>query len=650
MLSKLGKPGLFVRISHIIVVQILFVFVAVAIVLFYPKEPAEVDLDLRSAGELSRAVAEEVEKLIFLADRDIGHWFTDSAAADSLQNLFRSFANLEDAAVYQISEQGEAEQCYRFDRDEGIRFEQVPDDPIVQLIEPEIVAKLASGPSHEGIEQSVAARFILTYHPLVVPERTTSVLVTASPHRAIIGSRVEIKYGLAFLFLVSTVVSLLTVYLIYRRFQDPLKRLQLGLQRTTAGEKDHIIDVHGNEDLDRITESFNIMSTTLWENQKNLQESNRLLHDAYSRQMESRLFLATMVENSPCCVVAINSDGSILTFNRKSVETFGYDVDEAARLKVGELFLNKGEVDRLTGEGAADKGHEVVCVRKNGETFPAYLVTSPVSNSRGRVTSYLFSLLDISESRSFQEMMVRVDRYYTRGEMAGDIAHEINNYLAVLGGNVELMPLFMKRGDQEKITKKLELMKTTVDRIAKFTDGLMDVNADDAHFEQADINQIIHNMLAFLKPQNRFDDVEINTELSGDLSIAEVDIGQIQQLMVNLLNNAADAMAEQEGGGIVIRSSPVTVDGEERIRIEVIDDGPGVVEEKVSLLFSKRFTTKPRGHGYGLVTCRKIMDSHCGLIRYEFDRGARFVCEFPTRHTSEEAETAAEAAPASAPV
>jgi len=228
--------------------------------------------------------------------------------------------------------------------------------------------------------------------------------------------------------------------------------------------------------------------------------------------------------------------------------------------------------------------------------------------------------------------MIRLDRYYTRGEMAGDIAHEINNYLAILSGNLELIPLMVKRGQMDKLSQKTEVMRTTIDRIAMFCDGLMDHHADGLVLSSVDLNQLILNLLAFIKPQNRFDGIAVEPRFSNELPLVELDTAQIQQVLVNLLNNAADALENSAGFKQITISTFLSLDGKDRRAIiEVADTGVGVSASHMDDIFEKRFTTKSKGHGIGLVTCRRIVILHQGQLRYHFDSGARFTVELPIR-------------------
>jgi len=202
----------------------------------------------------------------------------------------------------------------------------------------------------------------------------------------------------------------------------------------------------------------------------------------------------------------------------------------------------------------------------------------------------------------------------------------------VLMGNLELMPILLRKGNTEKIDKKLDVMKVTVDRIARFANGLMDTPQDELHYEPSSLNQVVENIIAFLKPQNRFDSVRIVTELSPDVPVLQLDQGQIQQLLVNLVYNASDATDSLEGDRVIrVETSIVEQEGESYVRLAVRDNGPGVSEDKAGMLFNDRFTTKRKGHGIGLITCRKIVENHGGKMEYQFNEGAEFSFVIPTQ-------------------
>jgi len=549
-----------------------------------------------------------------------------------LNSLFASDEKYDYAAIYLTDDHDGISKAYTYEGEEQDYRSLMGEVDLSWLVDSPVGRSSTQHNLGQWAPVSMGAGHFIYGYRFETASGTPALLVMVMDQEFLVSNRNTLLYGLLLLFLGSILVSLLTVHLIARRFQNPLKRLEQGLEKTASGELFYLLEVDGDAEFNRLVASFNQMSKTLWNNQQTHKKYNQLLKDAYLTQAESQVFLATLIDCSPCSIVAASSVGEIVIFNRMAAEVFGYDNGEALGATIDKLFAASRDAERsVSPTERTERSGEVVCRRKDGSMFPAFLVVSQLSTDSGHPPVHLFIFLDISESRNFQEMMVSVDRYYTRGEMAGDIAHEINNYLAVLSGNIELMPLFLKRGDQEKINKKLELMKTTVDRIARFADGLMDVNQGEAKFVPVDLNQLIQNMLAFLEPQNRFDGIEFVTELSAELPLVELDQNQIQQTLVNLIQNAADALHESPDPR-KIRVCTQRLPRENRVRVAVIDNGPGVSAEFESSLFEKRFTTKRKGHGYGLVTCHRIIDKHNGRIGYVHDAATEFFFEIPIDH------------------
>jgi PAS domain S-box-containing protein len=421
-----------------------------------------------------------------------------------------------------------------------------------------------------------------------------------------------------------------------------LRRLLRGMEKTAEGELYYMIEAADDEELNILINAFNRMTRTLWNNQRKLREFNARLNKMNLNLIESQLFLATLIDNSPFSVIVASPDGQIMLFNRMASDMFGHINRDAIGKPVAGLFAKPLDSVAENREGVdGSPNFDVRCRRSDGSSFPAYVILTPVYSRGGEVCAFLYIIRDISESTGFQEMMIRLDRYCTRGEMAGDIAHEINNYLAILAGNLDLLPVYMSKGAGEKVDRRLELMRDTVQRIARFADGLMDVPQDKVEPEKADLNQVAENILAFLKPQNRFDNIKFETWLSSELPLIEFDPAQIQQLLMNFVFNAADALEEVSGEKRVkLISRLVTCEGCRYARVEVYDNGPGVPEDKRSILFKQRFTTKRKGHGIGLITCRKMVEAHHGRIGYTYADGSVFHFELPVEQPSQADEPA----------
>jgi len=621
-------PGLFVRLGWLIVLQGFFVFAGLGLILFQPDESSVRPSPQQETRRWLSDLGQQLADTCFTTQPGHGGSSLRQVAATSSHG-----DSLVSAGLIVVHGDGSLK-CIAAVDQTGLVVTSALSPLVIGSFDESLVrvaAMQAPGFAISSIENSSQSTFYGT------PRREFPeplVFVAVVNHRYVISERADLAYIIFMLFLSSTLVSLLTAYLIVKKVQEPLNRLSRGLERASEGDLFSQTSSDDDGELSGLASSANRIARTLQEKQDEIKDYDSKLQVAHAELAESQRFLSTLIDSSPSCVIATSTDSHIILYNQEAQRTFGFAADDVIGRTISELITLPQDWPAVSALPGKLHG-EVLCRRKDQPQFPALLVAAPIPDQDGHPSACLYILRDITESRGFQEMMVRLDRYSTRGEMAGEIAHEINNYLAVLSGNIELMPLLMKRGDQEKISKKLEMMRMTCDKIAKFTDGLMDGGPDETTFYPHNLNQIVENVLAFLKPQNKFDRIEFRTELDSGLPQIPVDAGQIQQLLVNLINNAADALADRkEGAVVIVRSGRGGDRGELSVHLEVKDDGPGVVPDKVDLLFVQRFTTKPRGHGIGLITCKKIMDSHHGSIAYRYENGAVFSAALPASDTA----------------
>ena len=244
-------------------------------------------------------------------------------------------------------------------------------------------------------------------------------------------------------------------------------------------------------------------------------------------------------------------------------------------------------------------------------------------------TALIITLDDITIQRENEERLFDLQKFADKGLMASSISHELNNFLTLVLGGVELMELALEQGDKEKVSATLEKIKTNVGNLERFTAGLTDGTRLESTKRSASLNSIVTDLLSFLSIQKRFKRIAVISNLDRELPDIEVDPDQIAQLLLNLLNNAADAIeeSEQENGQIAIRTF---CDGDSMI-LSLSDNGTGMAPEVKAKLFKSNFTTKQRGHGYGLVTCSTIIANHNAEVEVdsEIDTGTTFRIRFP---------------------
>ncbi len=624
--SHLTAPfrlGFLVRLSVLLVAQIVFLFSAFALVIFVPENKPERE---RGSAEMSRLLGEIASAIGGISITDSGVSL-ESAAGQVAGTKLVNAARVQRFSITCASP--DRRTIFEWRASTGSTEESLvalePDtDQIATLIS--LVANMPHGYQLHLTEHKSAPLYIERFDlanlgPVVLAaEETTDVVAD---------SRANLMDTIILLFLVSTLISLLIVYLLWKRLQQPLENLTQIVEATARGDMAHSVDTAAEEqEITRLANGLSQLADHQQRDHKAAQVAGEKLQEASTALRESQHFLQTIIDRSPSGMIVTDSGGKIVILNHAAAKEFGYSSAESIGKGVESLFVIPAESIGASGE---QSGFETVCWRRDGDSFPAYIVSASVETAGAGQGARVYILRDIVESRGYQDMMVRLDRNAARGAMAADIGHEINNFLAVVLGNLELLPRAFAKGDEAGIKKKLETMKVNVEKIARFADGLMVESAnDDLQTVSMSVNQIVENVISFLRFQNRFDGVDWVVQLRPDLPMAEIDDARVQQVLVNLLYNAAEAVGEIEGNHVLTVTTRPGVHGNTPVvHVDVVDNGPGVQQDKETLLFRSRFTTKKQGHGFGLMTCRKLVEQHGGWIGYQFENGAHFWFELP---------------------
>ena len=242
------------------------------------------------------------------------------------------------------------------------------------------------------------------------------------------------------------------------------------------------------------------------------------------------------------------------------------------------------------------------------------------------------------EIRRGQEQMIHTEKLASLGRMAAGVAHELNSPLT---GIVTFAHLMLQRIPPENKMERedLEVIIEQAERCSKIIKGLLGFSrALPAEKSDIRINDTIRHVIDMVKNQAKFHNIKIITDLSPDLPPIKGDASQLQQVYMNLLINAADAMNDR--GEIRIATRLVKEDGNDFIEIEFTDNGPGIPEEYMSRLFEPFFTTKPvgKGTGLGLSVSHGIVRKHGGhiIVKSKVGQGTTFLIRLPVRPESRE--------------
>lgn len=267
-------------------------------------------------------------------------------------------------------------------------------------------------------------------------------------------------------------------------------------------------------------------------------------------------------------------------------------------------------------------------------TFNA--MTTEIKTARERLENWAKELEEevakkAEEIRRSQEHFVHTEKLASLGRMAAGVAHEINSPLT---GIITFAHLMLKRIPEENKADRedLEVIIEQAERCSKIIKGLLGFSrAIPAEQNEMDVNESIRHALGMIQHQAKFHNIKIEIDTDEDLPPVKGDSSQIEQVFLNLLINAADAMNDR--GLITIRTSRTIVDDDPFVQVEVCDTGPGIPEDQLSKLFEPFFTTKPvgKGTGLGLAVSHGIVKKHGGhiVVKSTPGGGASFFVRLP---------------------
>jgi len=363
------------------------------------------------------------------------------------------------------------------------------------------------------------------------------------------------------------------------------------------------------------------------------QQAAIAIHNAqlYSRLSRLKQYNEDIIAQSPVGIIVIDSDYKLVTINQASLEIFQVNKnqvrvegDESDASRLFDLLPESQHGSwRTMIESVLANGnylHEDRYFHNTGYDEKVLSIKiSPTSSLPGQKDGAILVVEDITEKIILEKYVILSEKLVAKGEMAASIGHELNNYLTIISNNAELMEINIKREKMDKARENSRQIIENVGRIKRFTDGLMDFSKLETEMVSYDIKHLIDNLLFSIKTQRRFKGVTIDPSYVGEMPEIHIDVGQIQQVLLNLLNNAVDAMTGQDNPEIRI---VVRFDHDRQMmEIKVTDNGQGMSPEVQEKIFQSHFTTKADGHGLGLSNSRKIIKNHGGEISVQSAAG-----------------------------
>ncbi|MFA6357942.1 MAG: ATP-binding protein [Candidatus Omnitrophota bacterium] len=377
------------------------------------------------------------------------------------------------------------------------------------------------------------------------------------------------------LFVVLMVLSMCFSFMFVRLLIQPIEKMRLGMREIAGGNLNYYLSLRSGDELEDLADSFNLMIDTL---RKTL--------------VSKEVLIAEVAE-------------------RKQAESLLEESKEKLEKQAQELNIQLKETE---------KSHEIMISMLEDNNF----IRDELEKSLAGV-------------QQAQEMMIQVAKLSAVGQLASGVAHEVKNPLGIILQGINYLE--HKLSGREKDTGEvLEMMKDGITRADKIINGLLDFSkSSKLDLKLEDVNSVLESSVNLAQVSSSFVGVQITREMSKHIPKIRIDKNKIQQVFINLLVNAVQAMNNQ--GSIVIRSYVKKLEkpakskinkevdyfaaGDEAVVVEIEDTGIGISEENLKKIFDAFFSTKgPKGGaGLGLGICLSIIDMHKGLIEVTSQEG-----------------------------
>jgi PAS domain S-box-containing protein len=266
-----------------------------------------------------------------------------------------------------------------------------------------------------------------------------------------------------------------------------------------------------------------------------------------------------------------------------------------------------------------DFDHSYRIVHPGGEIRDIHVIGHPVLSRSGDLVEFVGTLMDVTERRRAEEerqALAHANRITTMGQLTASIAHEVNQPIAAVVTNAQaaLRWLNMQPSDPEEVRQALDRIVSNGRRAGDVIGRIRTlVTKTPPRKDRLDINDTIREVVALTGSELHRNGTSLETQLADRLPLVPGDRIELQQVMLNLILNAAEAMSGSDEGSRELLIS-TEQDGANGVRIAVRDWGPGLKPESLDRLFDAFYTTKPGGMGMGLSICRSIIEAHGGRV------------------------------------
>ena len=410
-----------------------------------------------------------------------------------------------------------------------------------------------------------------------------------------------------------------------KRITRPVQMLAAAAREIGAGHLDHRVERETEDEFGALVEAFNSMAEELAGSRRKLERSAIDLERKTQEAEGRRRYIETILERIATGVVTIDADGSVATVNAAAARLLGLGPDavgqRASDLLAREDLAPLAAVLKAAGPTRAAPAQEVALLRE-GRDLHLAVVASPLPGEGAGAPGRVLVFDDVTP-------LIRSQKVAAWREVARRLAHEIKNPLTPIQLSAERLRRHFASAPAPTLAFVDECTSTIVAEVESLK-GLVDEFSQFARMPAPKaVPTLLHPLLddTLSLYDGLFAEVRFERRYAADLPLVRVDPEQIRRVVINLIDNAVDAMERR--GHITVETSLSAADN--LMRIVIADDGPGIPIGDRDKLFLPYFSTKRRGSGLGLAIVRRIIAEHGGAIDVgdNTPRGTRFTIELP---------------------
>lgn len=428
-------------------------------------------------------------------------------------------------------------------------------------------------------------------------------------------------------------LSIIIIVAFYYLLNKPLKSILSSISAVQNGNLDVEAKISSTDEIGVLAKAFNQMIQDLKEQRAQLVDKD---------------YVESIIANMIDTLIVVNSEGVIKTINQATKELLGYEEIELIGKPVEMLFAKEEEAiifkgrrqEVLIKEGSI-RNYDMNYRTKKGDIIPVSLSGAVMKNKEGEIVGIVGIARDMREIKQLEAQLIRSEKLAAIGKLAAGVAHEINNPLNVISGNAEILS---KESQDKEIKRTTKIIMEQVKRSATIVERLLRFSKKiKPKIENVNINKILEDTLCLSQYQTKYQNVKIIKDLSSSLPEVMADFGQLQEVFLNIILNAIQAMPN--GGELTIRTyaknitdfgkrkTDIFKKGMKIVLIEFEDTGEGIPEEELSMIFDPFFSTKEQGTGLGLSICHGIIEAHQGTIEAQskVGKGTIFILRLPAQ-------------------